>query len=66
MLRPAATAECRFGNPVCMKQISPDTVFDAVDTHLQSHRRQQVVPPQRSIPVPALDETKQSERHTAW
>ncbi|MFI5271614.1 MAG: lipopolysaccharide heptosyltransferase II [Ktedonobacterales bacterium] len=31
----SATAECRFSNPVCMKQIAPDTVFAAVATQLR-------------------------------
>jgi lipopolysaccharide heptosyltransferase II len=31
----SATAECRFGNPVCMKGIAPRTVFAAVERQLR-------------------------------
>ncbi len=31
----SATAECRFGNPVCMKSLSPDLVFAAAIRQLQ-------------------------------
>ena len=33
----SATAECRFGNPVCMKQITPGMVFAAVHHQLVRH-----------------------------
>jgi lipopolysaccharide heptosyltransferase II len=33
----SATAECRFGNPVCMKQITPGMVFAAVHRQLVRH-----------------------------
>jgi lipopolysaccharide heptosyltransferase II len=33
----SATAECRFGNPVCMKGIAPRTVFAAVVRQLRRH-----------------------------
>jgi ADP-heptose:LPS heptosyltransferase len=33
----SATAECRFGNPVCMKGIAPRTVFAAVERQLRQH-----------------------------
>lgn len=33
----SATAECRFGNPVCMKGIAPRTVFAAVRRQLARH-----------------------------
>jgi lipopolysaccharide heptosyltransferase II len=33
----SATAECRFGNPVCMKAIAPRTVFAAVQKQLLAH-----------------------------
>lgn len=33
----SATAECRFGNPVCMKAIAPRTVFGAVRRQLRAH-----------------------------
>ncbi|HEV8192653.1 MAG TPA: lipopolysaccharide heptosyltransferase II [Ktedonobacterales bacterium] len=33
----SATAECRFGNPVCMKGIAPRTVFAAVERQLRRH-----------------------------
>ncbi len=31
----SATAECRFGNPVCMKRLSPDLVFAAARAQLR-------------------------------
>ena len=33
----SATAECRFGNPVCMKAIAPNVVFAAVRRQLREH-----------------------------
>ena len=33
----SATAECRFGNPVCMKAIAPRAVFAAVRRQLRAH-----------------------------
>jgi lipopolysaccharide heptosyltransferase II len=33
----SATAECRFGNPVCMKRISPSAVFSAACRQLERH-----------------------------
>ncbi len=33
----SATAECRFGNPVCMKAIAPQVVFAAVRKQLLAH-----------------------------
>ena len=33
----SATAECRFGNPVCMKGIAPRTVFAATERQLRRH-----------------------------
>lgn len=33
----SATAECRFGNPICMKAIAPQTVFAAVRRQLRDH-----------------------------
>jgi lipopolysaccharide heptosyltransferase II len=33
----SATAECRFGNPVCMKAIAPNVVFAAVRRQLRAH-----------------------------
>lgn len=33
----SATAECRFGNPICMKAIAPRAVFAAVQRQLQAH-----------------------------
>ena len=33
----SATAECRFGNPVCMKAIAPSVVFAAVRRQLRAH-----------------------------
>lgn len=33
----SATAECRFGNPVCMKAIAPQMVFAAVRKQLLAH-----------------------------
>lgn len=33
----SATAECRFGNPVCMKAITPSVVFAAVCRQLERH-----------------------------
>lgn len=33
----SATAECRFGNPVCMKAIAPRAVFAAVRRQLRDH-----------------------------
>ncbi|HEU5347763.1 MAG TPA: lipopolysaccharide heptosyltransferase II [Ktedonobacterales bacterium] len=33
----SATAECRFGNPICMKAIAPRAVFAAVYRQLQAH-----------------------------
>jgi lipopolysaccharide heptosyltransferase II len=33
----SSTAECRFGNPVCMKEITPRTVFAAVRQQLCDH-----------------------------
>ncbi|HEX6544033.1 MAG TPA: lipopolysaccharide heptosyltransferase II [Ktedonobacterales bacterium] len=33
----SATAECRFGNPVCMKAISPRSVNAAVQRQLRAH-----------------------------
>ena len=35
---PAATAECRFGNPVCMKLITPESVLEAVVTQISQMR----------------------------
>jgi lipopolysaccharide heptosyltransferase II len=35
----SATAECRFGNPVCMKLISPDDVFATARAQLERYRR---------------------------
>jgi len=35
----SATAECRFGNPVCMKLISPDDVFAAAHQQLERYQR---------------------------
>jgi ADP-heptose:LPS heptosyltransferase len=34
-----ATAECRFGNPVCMKELAPDVVFAAVLRQLERSQR---------------------------
>ena len=34
----STTAECRFGNPVCMKAIAPRVVFAAVQRQLSAHR----------------------------
>lgn len=34
---PRATAECRFGNPVCMKELAPSLVFAAVRRQLARH-----------------------------
>jgi lipopolysaccharide heptosyltransferase II len=34
---PSATADCRFGNPVCMKEIAPSMVFAAVRRQLARH-----------------------------
>jgi ADP-heptose:LPS heptosyltransferase len=31
----SATAECPFGNPVCMKSLSPDLVFEAARAQLR-------------------------------
>ncbi|HET9980472.1 MAG TPA: lipopolysaccharide heptosyltransferase II [Ktedonobacterales bacterium] len=33
----SATAECRFGNPVCMKAIAPRVVFAAIHRQLKAH-----------------------------
>jgi lipopolysaccharide heptosyltransferase II len=33
----SATAECRFGNPVCMKTLTPDLVFAAARAQLLRH-----------------------------
>ena len=33
----SATAECRFGNPVCMKELAPSLVFAAVRRQLRRH-----------------------------
>jgi lipopolysaccharide heptosyltransferase II len=33
----SATAECRFGNPVCMKSIAPRIVFGAIRRQLRAH-----------------------------
>ncbi|MGE5333981.1 MAG: lipopolysaccharide heptosyltransferase II [Nitrososphaerota archaeon] len=33
----SATAECRFGNPICMKAIAPRAVFGAVQRQLREH-----------------------------
>jgi lipopolysaccharide heptosyltransferase II len=35
----SATAECRFGNPVCMKLISPDDVFSAARAQLERYQQ---------------------------
>jgi lipopolysaccharide heptosyltransferase II len=35
----SATAECRFGNPICMKLISPDDVFAAARAQLERYQR---------------------------
>jgi lipopolysaccharide heptosyltransferase II len=35
----SATAECRFGNPVCMKELAPGLVFAAVRRQLARHGR---------------------------
>ncbi len=35
----SATAECRFGNPVCMKELAPGLVFAAVRRQLTRHGR---------------------------
>ena len=40
----SATAECRFGNPVCMKLISPDDVFAAARQQLARGQRIAVAP----------------------
>jgi lipopolysaccharide heptosyltransferase II len=40
----SATAECRFGNPVCMKLISPDDVFAAARQQLALGQRIAVAP----------------------
>ncbi len=37
----SATAECRFGNPVCMKELSPGLVFAAVRRQLRRRATQQ-------------------------
>jgi lipopolysaccharide heptosyltransferase II len=34
---PRETAECRFGNPVCMKELAPSLVFAAVRRQLARH-----------------------------
>lgn len=39
----SATAECRFGNPVCMKLISPHDVFAAARAQLERHQRHTAV-----------------------
>ncbi|MBF6590992.1 MAG: lipopolysaccharide heptosyltransferase II [Ktedonobacterales bacterium] len=41
----SATAECRFGNPVCMKALAPRMVFAAVRRQLQRHERQEAAMP---------------------
>lgn len=40
---PSATAECRFGNPVCMKEISPALVFAAVRRQLARRAASQAI-----------------------
>jgi ADP-heptose:LPS heptosyltransferase len=35
----SATAECRFGNPICMKELAPGLVFAAVHRQLTRHAR---------------------------
>jgi lipopolysaccharide heptosyltransferase II len=38
----SATAECRFGNPVCMKALAPDLVFAAIRRQLTRHARPEI------------------------
>lgn len=40
----SATAECRFGNPVCMKELPPSLVFAAVRRQLRRRATQQTTP----------------------
>jgi lipopolysaccharide heptosyltransferase II len=49
----SATAECRFGNPVCMKLISPDDVFIAARVQLERYQ-QLPVASSSDAPVSAL------------
>lgn len=44
----SATAECRFGNPICMKAIAPRMVFAAVQRQLRAHGWR---------PYPTVDDT---------
>lgn len=47
----SATAECRFGNPVCMKQITPGMVFAAVRSQLARHSRPATTTPKPAKPT---------------
>jgi lipopolysaccharide heptosyltransferase II len=49
----SATAECRFGNPVCMKLISPDDVFAAARAQLERCQRLPAVE-SSDAPAPVL------------
>jgi lipopolysaccharide heptosyltransferase II len=59
----SATAECRFGNPVCMKLISPDDVFAAARTQLERFQRLPASAPS-DAPAPTLGASARSFAHT--
>jgi ADP-heptose:LPS heptosyltransferase len=44
---PRATAECRYGNPICMQGVRPDQVFDAARHLLERERRPAATRPAR-------------------
>jgi lipopolysaccharide heptosyltransferase II len=55
----SATAECRFGNPTCMKLISPDDVFAAACQQLERNQRLSATT-SNDAPAPALGATTRS------
>jgi lipopolysaccharide heptosyltransferase II len=55
----SATAECRFGNPVCMKLISPGDVFAAARQQLERYHRLPTVAA-TDTPATALGATARS------
>lgn len=50
----SATAECRFGNPVCMKSLGPDLVLAAIRRQLRRHGVAMPLPhedPRHAVPA---------------
>lgn len=64
---PSATAECRFGNPVCMKEITPGMAFAAVRRQLGRYARLHAARDAQSQPtlLATVDEYGDEDSETA-